>query len=228
MRLETVACDAEGKDQAQYRAQTVFEQGINCTRAIMKINIAHRLHRPDDLSRNMSKLLNTLLHEMCHAYLGLYSCHAGSSCPSMTCSAVPFKQNHGSTQHGRAWQWLAKVIEDRAPLLLEGFAPQLGRYQRILVEIEKGGFRSSSCEIEKMFGDKGATVIRVWLGKTSWDDDEVMQARLSAWVGNLPASSNLRRRRSMACLEPRGLSYRRGVEDWSVRDRGLVVNLLVC
>lgn len=59
-------------------------------------------------------LLDTLLHEMIHVYFMLHAC-ADSTC---VCSQGGLSANLGEEGHGRAFLWLARVIEDVSERML--------------------------------------------------------------------------------------------------------------
>lgn len=93
-------------------------------------------------------VLCTLLHEMIHAYLGRYSCR-GITCGSLICSELS-RQNIGQSGHGRAWQYMAKAIEERLSDLLD-FKGRLGREECAFAEITNIGFRPSVCDAKRLF-----------------------------------------------------------------------------
>lgn len=59
-------------------------------------------------------LFDTLLHEMIHVYFMLYAC-ADSTC---VCSQGGLSANLGDERHGRAFLWLARVLEDVSERML--------------------------------------------------------------------------------------------------------------
>ncbi|KAG9188201.1 hypothetical protein G6011_02124 [Alternaria panax] len=87
--------------------------------------------------------LGTLLHEMCHAFLKAYTCR---SCP-MHDSCI------GPLGHGRAWQMLARKIEQVAAVVLGG-AVDMGRFPSLLRDCEGSGRLPSVHDLE-VFGMSG-------------------------------------------------------------------------
>jgi hypothetical protein len=125
-----------------------------------------------------------LLHEMCHAFLGLYGCDrlAPSSSddkdeerPKPWCvdgDDTPCTRyrndNLGAHGHGRAWHTLAKAIEDSSAALL-GTKIKLFNSRDAILEIsaplesgdtEADRWLPSKCDLEKLFSSEDAKIIR--------------------------------------------------------------------
>ncbi|KAK3114859.1 hypothetical protein LTR53_006396 [Teratosphaeriaceae sp. CCFEE 6253] len=65
-----------------------------------------------------ARVLCTILHEMIHCFLGLYSCHGeAAGCGDEVCASA-FAESWGFGGHGRAWQYVAKHIEAEPPRIL--------------------------------------------------------------------------------------------------------------
>ncbi|KAF2420523.1 hypothetical protein EJ08DRAFT_683325 [Tothia fuscella] len=73
-------------------------------------------------------ILGTLLHEMCHTYIELFTCHGNfkggcstcgisKKCRSKNCEDI-YQLGLGVTGHGRAWCMLIKALEDNVERLL--------------------------------------------------------------------------------------------------------------
>ncbi|EMD86870.1 hypothetical protein COCHEDRAFT_1227903 [Bipolaris maydis C5] len=95
-------------------------------------------HHPDILRLN--NRLGTIIHEMCHAFLKAYSCRS--------CSM--HEACDGATGHGRAWQLLAKKLEEAACVVLGGEV-DMGRGPSLLREIACSG-RLPSCHDLEAYG----------------------------------------------------------------------------
>lgn len=95
------------------------------------------------ISTSLYNRLGTLLHEMCHAFLKAYTCR---SCP-MHDSCI------GPLGHGRAWQMLAKKIEQVAAVVLGGTV-DMGRFPSLLRDCEGSGRLPSVHDLE-VFGMNG-------------------------------------------------------------------------
>ncbi|KAK4543952.1 hypothetical protein LTR36_004726 [Oleoguttula mirabilis] len=121
---------------------------------------------------NPSAIICTLLHEMVHAYLGRYGCAGGegSACGTDLCQHLN-KANRGTTGHGRAWQHIAKAIEDRLQGIL-GFRGRLGRQECAVQEVRQFGFRPSPCDIETLH-DESTVYVTSCLRR--WFDDGDME-----------------------------------------------------
>ena len=182
--------------QFRWRVLGSMEQGrtlIEPDGIVILLNPTHPRHK-----HSPTNVLRTLLHEMCHAFLGQYSCYDGASCNTGQCKQL-CRQNYGITGHGRAWQLLAKAIESEAPGLLPGLSVRLGRREMALQEIERGGFWPSECDLRSLCREF-EVVARVWMKKVVRDDDDdVMDRMLDRWGGRARPKPG-RRRRSMGCL----------------------------
>lgn len=94
---------------------------------------------------NGHELLNTILHEMCHAFLQRHSCYngGGDGCRGNQVCVELCQENYGATGHGRAWQTLAAAVEEAAGRLLTdhviGWKPDLGRLEAAVKEITTVG-----------------------------------------------------------------------------------------
>ncbi|KAK5132174.1 hypothetical protein LTR08_000331 [Meristemomyces frigidus] len=148
---------------------------------------------------NPSAVICTLLHEMTHAFLGLYSCTGGkgSACGSELCKQLG-KDIRGKTGHGRAWQHITKAIEDRLPDIL-GFAGRLGRQECAVQEIQTFGFRPSDCDMKALHGE---ITVAVQVRKRKWFDDgdvELKAATQEQKAKDLPKRAKRRRWSIGAC-----------------------------
>lgn len=78
--------------------------------------------------------LGTLLHEMCHAYIGIWGC-TDTSCKTRI-------DNRGKRGHGFAWQDMAYAVEKAChnPNVL-GMRLDLGRWQSLEKELKASGAR---------------------------------------------------------------------------------------
>ncbi|RAR06262.1 hypothetical protein DDE83_007017 [Stemphylium lycopersici] len=101
-------------------------------------------HHPDML--RLRNRLGTIVHEMSHAFLKAYSCR--SCCMHEACD--------GATGHGRAWQLLAKKLEEVATVVLGGEV-DMGRGPSLLREVEISG-RLPSCHDLEAYGMNGGVV----------------------------------------------------------------------
>ena len=182
----------------------------------MPQNDRHAAHiNPVTYRLDVFALLRTLLHEMCHAFLMQYSCCMGISCGSEKCRRL-YQTNGGVAGHGRAWQYLAKAIEDEAPRLLGWNRVCLGRRDMICMttassyrdhadvvvgcEILGGGFSPSACDLKELCGDF-EVLARVSIRMRIRDDDLAMHYALQKWAGRRrQISSRLRRVKSAGCL----------------------------
>nr|POE79632.1 hypothetical protein CFP56_07697 [Quercus suber] len=167
-----------------------------------------RIHpRSDYIKLDTKAVVAVVLHEMCHSFLGRYGCVGGthSGCLSELCERMSWQN---ARDHGRAWQWLTRGIEDRMPMLL-GFKRSLGRVSCLVDDMRKSQkdrprFRPSICEIEKMFspGDE-AGIFTVTKCVCRALDDEVMWERIHGRMGEKwliafkQAGGGRRRRRSV-------------------------------
>lgn len=149
---------------------------------------SHRLAPP--------AVLCTILHEMLHIFLCLYSCRGGvASCGNEVCEYLRV-DNLGIGGHGRAWQYMAQKIEAEMPRLL-GFGGRLGRQECALKEIVTLGFRPSSCDIQSLYSGFDVQV-QIHL-RTSFDDLDVIRPRLSR--RSIIGSSKRKRRRTVGICE---------------------------
>jgi hypothetical protein len=90
-----------------------------------------------ELDTRLRNRIGTILHEMCHAFLKAYACR---SCPMHdTCV--------GPSGHGRAWQVLAKKMEEVAGVVL-GARVDMGRFPSLLRDVEGHGRLPSAHDLE--------------------------------------------------------------------------------
>lgn len=166
------------QDPNEKRGQTSFPDAWHVD---IGINPDHPAHRhPITHEFNHVAILSTLLREMCHAFLGCYCCEDGNDCGTAECSALN-KTNFGATSHGRAWQTLAKAIEDVAPRLFPDIRIDLGRREAMVKEIEKGKFRPSECDIRDFCGGF-EVLVRVLMMNRVRSDDSAMRAAIEKWA----------------------------------------------
>jgi len=164
---------------------------------IILLNPRHRFH-----INSPSGLLRTLLHEMIHAFLELYACYpAASGCNNDACKILSL-QNRGATGHGRAWQYLAKAIEDASPRLLPGIEIWLGREEVCLKEkraaivlaskdILASGWTPSICD--RWLFDRYLPWDRCGFRKHSRDDDWIRFTMLKRYISHVEAARGSRR-----------------------------------
>ncbi|KAH7357565.1 hypothetical protein BKA66DRAFT_445598 [Pyrenochaeta sp. MPI-SDFR-AT-0127] len=81
--------------------------------------------------------VGTLLHEMCHAFLKAYTCRA---CPMQ-------ERCVGARGHGRAWQILAKKVEQVVSGIMGGYV-DMGRFPSLLHDMEGHGRVPSNHDLE--------------------------------------------------------------------------------
>jgi hypothetical protein len=87
-----------------------------------------------DVVSDKNLLLETLLHEMCHAFLEIYACHA---------SECFLEREHGGvTGHGRAWEMVATAAQNTAN---RNFHLQLDLNIASSVERDRNSRRQSWC-----------------------------------------------------------------------------------
>ncbi|TKA82009.1 hypothetical protein B0A55_01738 [Friedmanniomyces simplex] len=122
--------------------------GITVSRSTIVLNPQMKLHKLAPTA-----VLCTILHEMIHAFLGLYNCYGGegSSCGDEVCAHLS-ADNLGGSGHGRAWQYMAQGIEAEMSRLL-GFSGRLGRQECAVKEIAALGFRPSKCDLRTLYND---------------------------------------------------------------------------
>ncbi|USP79285.1 hypothetical protein yc1106_06559 [Curvularia clavata] len=101
-------------------------------------------YHPDIL--RLHNRLGTMIHEMCHAFLKAYSCR----------SCAMHEACDGATGHGRAWQLLAKKLEEAACVVFGGDV-DLGRGPSLLREVALSG-RLPSCHDVDVYGFNAAPV----------------------------------------------------------------------
>ena len=98
----------------------------------------------EDLDVRWRNRLGTILHELCHAFLKVYTCR---SCPM-------HDQCIGHRGHGRAWQILVVKMEEVATRLMGGFV-DMGRYPSLLHDLEGNGKLPSAHDLEVLrFGTR--------------------------------------------------------------------------
>ncbi|KAF2433402.1 hypothetical protein EJ08DRAFT_707900 [Tothia fuscella] len=111
--------------------------------------------------KEVHSIIGTLLHEMCHVILELYSCkgiHGGSKnagfahiCRERICGQIWLMNVVAG--HGRAWQRLAKCVEENCETLL-GIKTKVRSFGSLLDELRRPqGWRPSRCDIQKYFGN---------------------------------------------------------------------------
>ncbi|KAK3110429.1 hypothetical protein LTR53_015286 [Teratosphaeriaceae sp. CCFEE 6253] len=143
-----------------------------------------------------ARVLCTILHEMIHCFLGLYSCHGDAAgCGDEVCASA-FAESWGLGGHGRAWQYVAKHIEAELPRIL-GITGRLGRQENAVREIKAFGFRPSPCDMRGLYEDMEVSV-RVYL-RTSFDDLDL--AGRGVVRSRAGVARKVRRRRTIAICE---------------------------
>ena len=128
------------------------------------------------------RVLETLLHEMCHVFFQRHACVQGSGCGGDARCVQLWKINYGRTGHGRAWLGLSAAIEDAAPRLLSGFSVRLGRHRAATEELRAGGWWPGPRELrayDKTLRDAAVVLLR------SRDDDLVMGRKVTRWAASL-------------------------------------------
>lgn len=128
--------------------------------------------------RSMTRklVLAVVLHEMIHAFLGLYVCYpwAKVACAKGICGKL-YTANYGLSGHGRAFHHIAKAIESNMGTIL-GFTAWLGRDDGCATEHSAGGPRPCKRDMERLYE---------WMLETqkvsrSCDDDHLLIARSRA------------------------------------------------
>jgi len=71
-----------------------------------------------DPTKRLRQYTDTLLHEMLHAFLGIYTCMGGADCPSKIACEERFKEAIGFSGHRGQWQEAALEMEIAAPAFL--------------------------------------------------------------------------------------------------------------
>lgn len=161
----------------------------HCT--VIMVNPNMREHK-----LNPGAVICTLLHEMIHAYLCRYGCAGGegSACGTEVCRHLN-RANRGVTGHGRAWQHLAKAIEDSLPEIL-GFRGRLGRQECAVQELSAFGFRPSECDIAVLHDEATVCItsrMRRWLD----DGDMAWKSAMQDRRGAQKEAKRVKRRRSI-------------------------------
>ncbi|EME46494.1 hypothetical protein DOTSEDRAFT_70487 [Dothistroma septosporum NZE10] len=140
-------------------------------------------------------VLAVVLHEMIHAYLGLYTCYPWSkpACAKGICGKL-YQANVGDSGHGRAFHLIAKTIEERMNSFL-GFTVPLGRYDGMISELREGGPRPCMRDAKRLY----AWTLRTPDFWRSRDDDDVLRAksgpkkRSYLWIPNKSLCRSQRR-----------------------------------
>ena len=118
---------------------------------------------------------------MVNAFFDLFGCYNGTTCGKADCRFVS-RQNIGNGRgRGRAWQMLAKAIEDEAPRLLPGFTPRFERLPIMVDESMQGGYTPTTCDLQHVCGDLELTA-RVLQKVRTRDDDDKMMAKVHRWA----------------------------------------------
>jgi hypothetical protein len=147
---------------------------------VIRLNPYHPYHMiSSNQSLNSITLLHTLLQELINAFFDLYGCFKGTTCGTAECRFVS-RQNIGKGR-GRAWQMLAKAIEDEAPRLLPGFTPRLERRGMMVSESLQGGYTPSTCDLSHVCGDL-ELLARVLQKVRTRDDDDKMIVAVHMWA----------------------------------------------
>jgi hypothetical protein len=134
------ACISDGFSYLSSTEKSCFAIGtfnpIFGTQLLLHPTLYRHHGDPTDLDVRWLSRVGTVLHELCHAYLKAYTCR---SCPMHDVCVGP-------RGHGRAWQLLAKKIEEVATRVLGGFC-DMGRYQSALHDFEGSGVLMSRCDL---------------------------------------------------------------------------------
>jgi hypothetical protein len=127
-----------------------------------------------------------LLHEMCHAFLFVYSCRgelhgehiwmADSKCGNISvkdCTALA-KDNHGISGHGRAWFRLTKFIEESSFRII-GINVRINGLFDLFNELAASdGWIPSDCDFDNFFPDADRTFLKaIYLPRVNPGDDRV-------------------------------------------------------
>jgi hypothetical protein len=166
---------------------------------VIRLNPYHPYHMISPAqSLNSITLLHPLLQEITNAFFDFYGCFNGTSCGTAECRFVS-RQNIGKG-HGRAWQMLAKAIEDEAPRLLPGLTPRLERRRMIVEDSLRGGYTPSTCDLRHVCGDL-ELLARVLQKVRTRDDDNKMIVAVHRWAARgtsvpQPKRRDLRRTKS--------------------------------
>lgn len=125
--------------------------GTHCV--LLVVNFNHRTHCFSGGILNLSGLIQTAFRAMTHAFFVILGCFNGSSCGSVDCNILN-RDNFGVTGSGRAWQILAKGIEDHGPRLLPNLGFALLRVHSMKGEARApGGYIPSDCDLRSFCGD---------------------------------------------------------------------------
>ncbi|KAF2215647.1 hypothetical protein CERZMDRAFT_94049 [Cercospora zeae-maydis SCOH1-5] len=121
-----------------------------------------------------------LLHEMVHCFLARYTCYPWQSkhrgCAISGCG-LSYQFSIGPGGHGRAWQYLAKTIEDRMPELLQ-LPGNLGRNCGFLTDqLRHGCHVPCQNELQRLYQwQYGHQNLWKYIRRTR--DDNVMEHRI--------------------------------------------------
>ena len=161
------------------------------TKFITELYIDHCLdgaNTKHDGETSFLTLCGALLHELCHAFLHLYSCSkAGgwpveNECPSSAACTIHQKENMGSTAHGRAWHHLVKTFEECIPRIL-GVKLKLWGWEDLQLALSEG-WRPSQCDMLTCFTDENRQVaiatIEIWHNKMTGADTETTKEEARA------------------------------------------------
>ena len=116
-------------------------------------------------------ICGALLHEMCHAFLHMYSCARADGwsvnnlerCPRSAVCAQYCNENIGKTGHGRAWHILVKEIEEVAPYVLGAHVKLWGEDDFYLAL--QNGWLPSDCDVANCFSSAAQVLVQQTLEK---------------------------------------------------------------
>lgn len=187
IRFTSGACFKRG------RTSTTLDQSTGAVETIIWLNPHHPAH-----CRNHQAMLETLLHELCHAFLQRHGCYRGQGegCDGNVACMELCERNHGATGHGRAWQVLTAAVEQAASRLLvqrPGMRKlDLGRLEAAVNEMtcmrtpgSVGGQESirrwwpSKCDLKRSTGEGWWRIIALMRSR---DDDFVVVQKVRSWV----------------------------------------------
>jgi hypothetical protein len=154
------------------------------------------LHDVEEVGTSITEIefiYSQLLHEMCHAFLLVYTCcgtlHGENSwtlhqrCDKPEACTALAKDNHGMSGHGRAWFRLTDFVEENSVKIL-GINLKLKGLPDLFVELESiDGWVPSQCDFNKFFSRADAEYL-----------ENIHLARMAPDFSTLPALEKAQRK----------------------------------
>lgn len=114
---------------------------------------------------------------MIHSYLSRYTCYPWRrvQCAIGSCGQS-YSIHLGVSGHGRAFQYIAKAVEDNAVRLL-GISCALGRQCAAMSEHMRGGYLPCRKDLRRLYNGSRYEALWAWLA-TSRDDNVIMTGLL--------------------------------------------------